>query len=151
MYFDILICPFNTKSLLRLHGFLHTRLFFSKYGISRGPLYMTLLFMFLLLLCTETNYWCSCKCYKPWPLSHDNNDSCLKRTMLYVVCKDNTKKILYQWLIRTHWTSWLQIFSQFCPQRVISLETESCRTPSPPKKIIRHNTVSGTWTENKEI
>ena len=53
---------------------------------------MTLLFMFLLLLCTETNYWCSCKCYKPWPLSHDNNDSCLKRTMLYVVCKDNTKK-----------------------------------------------------------
>ena len=28
VYFGTLICPFSTKSLLRLHGFLHTLLFF---------------------------------------------------------------------------------------------------------------------------
>ena len=34
VYSGTLICPFSTKSLLHLHGFLLTRLFFS---VSRGP------------------------------------------------------------------------------------------------------------------
>ena len=39
VYFGTLICPFSTKSLLRLHGFLLTWLFFQslKNRVSRGP------------------------------------------------------------------------------------------------------------------
>ena len=39
VYFGALICPFGTKSLLRLHGFLLIRLFFQslKNRLSRGP------------------------------------------------------------------------------------------------------------------
>ena len=43
VYFGTLICPFSTKSLLRLHGFLLTRLFFQslkKQRKQKTPLYM---------------------------------------------------------------------------------------------------------------